>query len=192
VNWTTIVQGENFRCLFGGEIETLPLSWDDDGVWCDTPPNNGSWLNSNRANTIQVLNDRRDYYDVSNALPFLLLLDPLPEVSFIAPTSGDRNCHSTQTCGVVYVYGHHFTGGSNITCVFFGSHISVGSYAGQKRINRVLYDRIACPIAAYDTVPMTGPIYQASGFQVLINRSTSGPSASNSVGWTYTCAPCDS
>ena len=170
----------------------MALFWDEDGVWCDTPPNNGSWLSSDRPNTIQLLNDRRDYVDVSNSLTFILLVDPLPEISFISPTSADRNCFSTKTCSPIYVYGHHFTGGAEIICSFFDTFTTFGTYAGQRRINKVLYDRISCPTPTYNgTSPMTGPVFRSDGFQVLINRSNSGPSASNKVGWTFTCSPCD-
>jgi len=191
-NASTVMDGEFFRCLFGGFIQTMALSWDTDGVWCDTPPNNGSWLSSNRPNIIQIVNDNRELGAASNSLSFLLLLDPVPVISFIAPTAADRNCFSHQTCGMIYVYGQHLTGGSSVTCSFFDEFTSEGSYAGQRRINRVLYDRISCPVPSYTTTPMTGPVYRADGFQLLINRSTSGPTASNKVGWTFTCNPCDS
>jgi len=190
-NMSTLIDTPNFRCLFGGEIETVATKWEEDGVWCETPPNNGSWLNSDRPNIIQILNDRRDYYDVSNALTFVLLLDPVPVISFISPTSADRFCYSSKTCSPIYVYGHHFTGGAQINCVFFGTYTTLGTFAGQRRINKVLYDRISCPTPTYPVTPMKTAVSQPDGFQVTINRSNSGPSASNKVEWTFTCAPCD-
>jgi len=192
VNGTSLIDGAYFRCLFGGFIETKAIGWDLPwSVNCDTPPNNGSWLTSNRPNIIQVLNDNRNYGAVSNSLPFSLLLDPLPFISFISPTSADRHCYSTKTCSAIFVYGSHFSGGASITCSFFGTYTTMGSYAGQTRIHGTQYDRVSCPIATYPVAPMTGPVYEANGFQLLISRSLSGPSASNSVGWTYTCSPCD-
>lgn len=186
-----IVENERFRCLFGQQVETEPISFSEDSVFCRIPSEAEIPTNSRFSMVVQLLNDNLYYDGVSNTYPFVILIENQPEIVSISPNSADRFCVSQDVCEPIEVLGFNLASADSIDCVYFGSYTKPGRFEGTTRVGGVVYDKVVCDQVAVYPETMTEAETRDDGFYLLLYRQVSGPVASTTVEFTYTCDPCD-